>query len=106
MNGSYSHGLCMRNKDTWEQQQATGDKMTYYSRTKGDAIAAHVEHHRSLPSAEKEENSDAERARMFSGVGRVSSLLSRAILRTTRWLEGLFDMLESSLGGSELKSTC
>lgn len=44
---------------------------------------------------------------MFSGVGRVScSLLSRAILRTTRWLDGLFDRFESSLGGSELKSTC
>lgn len=67
--------------------------------------AAQTAHHTSLPSAEEEE-ALRERGRIASNdVGLASrSLPSLAILRVNRWLVGLFDMFESSLGGSELNS--
>ena len=67
-------------------------------------------HHRSLPSADDEDEALKERERrplsIDFGLG-VRSLLSLAILRETRWVVGLTDSFESSLlGGSELKMVC
>ena len=66
-------------------------------------------YHKSLPS--KDEDGDAEMKErawipsMVDFIGVNPSLANLAIFRVTRSRDGLFDMLESSLGGSESNTT-
>lgn len=66
-------------------------------------------HHRSLPSADDEDDALEERERrpLSIDIGlETRSLLSLAILRETRWVVGLMDSFESSLLGGSSKMMC
>ena len=91
-------------------KQKTGRKRNRRE-TRGHADAARTAHHTSLPCAELELDGKTlnERERTRLSDGSLSdpnrSLLDFANLRITRSLDGLLDITESSLGGSESNSS-